>query len=290
MIIHNNEKIRQELARRYLNAETTLEEERLLADYLSDPDIILSAEEEDIILMLQSSSLIGIADISDKKADEFDRLMQSSRSNKRGKYMAIQWIVSAAAAVTLAVLFLPSLHINRTKEKSEIAMTTPVEIDVKSAQATKVVNSNLTAEDKVPTTDNVTLRAHKVIQETKKAPTFLAEKKVPRHESGENNMEKQNQIKPPEAQDISTSELLETIHIFSVMKTNDIIITASSKNDGFIIKTTNSNELSRTYMLKRSPDGTSIEIKSQPTANRVQSCSHELPRCEGGRQSQYINI
>ena len=262
MINLNDKKIRQELVRRYLNAETTLEEERLLADFLSNPNIVLSTEEENVLLLLQSSSLIGIADISSEKADEFDRLTQCGHSKRKGNPVAIRWVVSAAAAVLIAVLIFPSLHINRTKAKPEVAKTTPAKTEVKLLQTTKVVNADLTAEDKVPLAD-ATHESLDSKQNPKGVPSHLAERKDPRHERGENNIKKQSRIEAPESQDISTSELLETIHILSVMETNDFIITASSKNDGFIIKTTNSNESSGTYMLKRSSDGTSIEIKSQ---------------------------
>lgn len=267
MINLNDKKIRQELVRRYLNAETTLEEERLLADSLSNPNIVLSTEEENVLLLLQSSSLIGIADISSEKADEFDRLTQCGHSKRKGNPVAIRWVVSAAAAVLIAVLIFPSLHINRTKAKPEVAKTTPAKTtpaktEVKLLQTTKVVNADLTAEDKVPLAD-ATHESLDSKQTPKGVPSHLAERKDPRHEHGENNIKKQSRIEAPESQDISTSELLETIHILSVMETNDFIITASSKNDGFIIKTTNSNESSGTYMLKRSSDGTSIEIKSQ---------------------------
>ena len=51
----NDKNTRQELVRRYLNAETTLEEERLLADFLTDTDAALSQEEEDVRLLLQMS-------------------------------------------------------------------------------------------------------------------------------------------------------------------------------------------------------------------------------------------
>lgn len=262
MINFNDKKIRQELIRRYLNVETTLEEERLLAGFLSTSKIALSTEEEDVLLLLQSSELIGQTEISTGKADEFDRLTQYGHSKGKDKSVAIRWIVSAAAAVLIVVLFLPSLHINRTKAKPEVAKTTPAKTEVKPAQTTKVVNADLTAEDKVPLADE-THESLDSKQKAKRTPTHLAERKDPRHERGENNIKKQNRTEAPEPQDISTSELLETIHILSVMETNDFIITASSKNDGFIIKTTNSNESSGTYMLKRSSDGTSIEIKSQ---------------------------
>ena len=82
MINVNDEKIRQELVRRYLNVETTLEEERLLTDFLSAPDTVLSAEEKDVLLLLRSSDLIERTDISEKKAEEFDRLVQLSEEVK----------------------------------------------------------------------------------------------------------------------------------------------------------------------------------------------------------------
>lgn len=179
MINLNDEKIRQELVRRYLNAETTFEEERLLADFLSGTGIALSAEEEDVLLMLQTSNLIGWPEISEEKADEFDRLMQ--RGSIKRKIVALPWIVSAAAAIICVVLFLPVY------------------------------------------------------------PTDNAEKQ-------------------PE---ISTSELLEAINILSDVVTNDMAITAFSCNDGFIIKTTTSNEPPSSFMLKRCSDGISIELKSQ---------------------------
>ena len=179
MVNFNDKKERQELIRRYLNAKTTLEEERLLAGFLSDPDIALSAEEEDVLLMLQTSNLIRRPEISREKADEFDRLMQ--RRGKKSKIVALRWIISAAAAIICAVLFLPVRPTDNAKEQTEI----------------------------------------------------------------------------------STSELLEAINILSDIGGDDMTITASSCNDGFIIKTSTSNEPTSSYMLRRCSDGTSIELKSQ---------------------------
>ncbi|MBQ9524429.1 MAG: hypothetical protein IJR69_04855 [Bacteroidaceae bacterium] len=179
MINLNDKKERQEFIWRYLNAETTLEEERLLADFLSDTDIALSAEEEDVLLMLQTSNLIGRSEISKEKADEFDCLMQ--RGNKKSKIVALRWIFSAVAAIICVVFFLPIHHRDNTEEHSEI----------------------------------------------------------------------------------TTSELLETITILSDVGGDDMTITASSCNDGFIIKTSSPNEPPSSYMLKRCSDGTSIELKSQ---------------------------
>lgn len=201
MINLKEKKIRQEFVRRYLNAETTQEEEQLLAEFLSNADIALTCDEEDVLLMLQSSKLIKQRDITTDKADEFDRLMNKGRGKRNG-IVAIRWVVSAAAAVICLALLIPKLRIDRTKDEHEVAMTVPPVTDVESAEAS-------------------------------------------------------------EAHSISTSELLETVHILSEMNSDDIIITASSCHDGFIVKTASSNGPSSSYMLKRGSDGTSIELTSQ---------------------------
>ena len=193
----NDEKIRQELVRRYLNAETTLEEERMLADFLCDTDIVLSAEEEDILLMLQTSDFIGRPEISEEKAKEFDRLMQ--RRDEKSKTIALRWIVFAAAAIICAFLFMPVRLTDNAEEQPGLTMVTPDGSDITSAEKTG---------------------------------------------------------------SISTPELLEAIKILSDIGTDDMTITASSSNDGFIIKASTSNEPPSSYMLKRCSDGTSIELKS----------------------------
>lgn len=199
MINLNDKKIRQELIRRYLNAETTLKEERLLADFLSDIDIALSAEEEDVLLMLQASNLIGRPEISKEKADEFDRLMQGG--SKKSKIVALRWIVSAVAAIMCVVFFLSIHHTDNVENSAQV-----------------------------------------------KASII-----------------KQTQTGTIKTQDITTPELLEAINILSDLGADDMTITASSCNDGFIIKTSTSNEPPSSYMLKRCSDGTSIVLKSQLT-------------------------
>lgn len=172
---------RRQLAEKYLNVETTVEEERMLRDFYSHAEEPLAPEDEDMRLLMDATKRLSSGFVlSGEKAEEFDRLMQ--KRSKKSKIVALHWIVSAAAIIC-AVLFLP-----------------------------------------VRPTDNA------------KAQT-----------------------------EISTSELLEAINILSDVGGDDMTITASSCNDGFIIKTSTSNEPPNSYMLRRCSDGTSIEIKSQLT-------------------------
>lgn len=117
----NDKNTRQELVRRYLNAETTLEEERLLADFLTDTDAALSQEEEDVRLLLQMSDCMEQSAISEEKADEFDRLMQRDRHKSR--IVTLRWIVtSAAAAVIIAFVYITSRQHMDTPTDKSIAM------------------------------------------------------------------------------------------------------------------------------------------------------------------------
>lgn len=180
MINLNDITKRKQLVEKYLDAETSVEEERMLRDFYCHAEEPLTPEDEDMRLLMDASDRPGGGFVlSDEKAEEFDRLMQ--RRGKKSKIIALRWIVSAAAAIICAVLFLPVCPTDNAKEQPEI----------------------------------------------------------------------------------STSELLETINILAAIGTDDMTITASSCNEGFIIKTSTSNEPPSSYMLKRCSDGTSIVLKSQ---------------------------
>ena len=145
---------RKQLTEKYLNAETSAEEERMLRDFYSHAKEPLAPEDEDMRLLMDATDrLSGGFVLSEEKAEEFDRLMQ--RRGIKSKIVVLRWIVSAAAAIICAVLFLPVRPTDNTKEQPEI----------------------------------------------------------------------------------STSELLEAINILSDVGGDDMTITASSCNDGFIIKT-----------------------------------------------------
>lgn len=105
---------RQELINRYLNAETTIEEERLLTDFFSQANEVLTAEEEDARLLLRvTSRLAGEFELSEDKVNEFDQLT-AKKQTKRARTISICWIASAAAAVLWAFFFIPGKKDNET--------------------------------------------------------------------------------------------------------------------------------------------------------------------------------
>ncbi len=261
MINLNDEKARQNLIRRYLNAETTLEEESLLADFLSNTDMLLTAEEKDVLLLQQSSILIGRPDISTDKADEFDRLIQNSH-NKRSFIVAIRWIVTAAAAVICAVMLLPILQTDKVEEHPKVAKVIPTDTDMMSVREHNDKDTTEIIDKKAIITDKTTQEVRKTAQKPTEEHAIFAKTNASAH-NRKTTEQKDVLLETSNVQDISTSELLETIQILSSVESNDNIITASSCDEGFIIKTSTSNGPPRTYTLKRCHDGTSLELKSQ---------------------------
>lgn len=259
----NDTTIRMQLVNQYLNAETTIEEEQMLRQYYAQTDEVLTPEENDVRLLIMSSArFAGDFTLTEEKADEFDRLMLKGNS-KKSRYVAIRWVASVAAAVICAIFFFPAIHINRTEEKTETTISSPTEIVVTPARDAEDISVQKSADEKHLAAELATQEVPDAKQKTKRGQAFLSEKNVPRHECNENNMEEQNRIETPEVNNISTSELLETVRFLSEIGTDDIIITASSGNEGFVVRTKDSNGPSTSYMLKRCSDGTSIELKFQ---------------------------
>ncbi|MDO4160450.1 MAG: hypothetical protein Q4D41_08350 [Prevotellaceae bacterium] len=87
----NNRMQRMELAEKFLNAQTTVEEERLLLRFYQNCNIPLTSDEEDIRLIVLSTIDNGLStsgenipdmDALEQGAKEFDRLMQTAEQEK----------------------------------------------------------------------------------------------------------------------------------------------------------------------------------------------------------------
>ena len=122
-----------QLVRRYLNAETTIQEEQMLREYYAQTDDVLTPTESDMrLLLLSSAKLTGYFDLYEEKADEFDRLM----AKKPAKHVAFYWITSAVAAVLIAFFLLTS------KQADDV----PIQSQILAVQATKGRADSVTPE------------------------------------------------------------------------------------------------------------------------------------------------
>ena len=80
---------RRQLAEKYLNAETTVEEEHMLHDFYSQAEAPLTLEDKDMRLLMDATDRLKDNFIlSDEKAEEFDRLMDG-KPERHGKTISL---------------------------------------------------------------------------------------------------------------------------------------------------------------------------------------------------------
>ncbi len=103
----NDKAMRQQLTERYLNADTTTEEEAALANFYRQSHEVLSAEEEIVRqLVLASTQFNSEFTLSDEKVEEFDRIMASHPTKKR-RIVLWPWLAAACVAAILAIILAP---------------------------------------------------------------------------------------------------------------------------------------------------------------------------------------
>lgn len=113
----NDNAVRKEMVRRYLNAETTIEEERELRDYYANTDNDLTGEEENVRWLLLYLPDDADYTVSKVRAEEFDKIMKRP-SNTR----IIRLIASAAAvAIVMLVFMLTTVDDKRIEDKPQVA-------------------------------------------------------------------------------------------------------------------------------------------------------------------------
>lgn len=123
----NDKMKRQELIRRYLNAETTVEEEQLLLDYFEHNGEELTPEENNLrLIIISTTHLAGDVGLSDEKEAEFDKMMGvESVGGKANKTTSkILWPSSMVAALILALFLLPRETTKDTSVSQQYAKKT----------------------------------------------------------------------------------------------------------------------------------------------------------------------
>ena len=99
MARHIEKKTGKLLTERYLQGETTLEEERQLEEFLAENEDALSEDEQAVRWLLTAMPQTTVKEPSDEKAKAFDQLMGAKRLNP-----FMLWAASAVAAVVVAFL------------------------------------------------------------------------------------------------------------------------------------------------------------------------------------------
>lgn len=122
----NDKKKRQDLMLRYLNAETTIEEEQFLQNCLEHSEEQLTPEEEDLLLIISSTRHVGDVEPSDDKEAEFDKMMAGNTCRKNHKTaFRLIWPSSMLIAVMLALFLMTKGSKHDAPVSPQYATTTP---------------------------------------------------------------------------------------------------------------------------------------------------------------------
>ena len=113
---------RRQLVEKYLNAETTIEEERMLHDFYSQAEAPLTLEDKDMQLLMDATDRLKDNFIlSDEKAEEFDRLMDG-KPERHGKTISLYWFIPAAAAAVIAFFLLTNSQEHQAIERLRVEL------------------------------------------------------------------------------------------------------------------------------------------------------------------------
>ncbi len=103
----NEKALRQQLIQRYLDGETTIEEEQALAHFYLHNHGTIPADEEDVCqLVLATSHLADDFMPSVEKVEEFDRIMAKD-ARKARRITLWPWLAAACVAAILVIFLAP---------------------------------------------------------------------------------------------------------------------------------------------------------------------------------------
>lgn len=103
----NDKALRQQLIERYLDAETTPEEEQALANFYRQSHEALPADEEAVRQLVLATAHLGSGfTLSDEKVEEFDRIMANVPPKKR-RIALWPWLAAACVAAIIAIILAP---------------------------------------------------------------------------------------------------------------------------------------------------------------------------------------
>lgn len=103
----NEKALRQQLIQRYLDGETTIEEEQALAHFYLHNHGTIPADEEDVCqLVLATSHLAGDFTPSAEKVEEFDSIMAKD-ARKARRITLWPWLAAACVAAILVIFLTP---------------------------------------------------------------------------------------------------------------------------------------------------------------------------------------
>lgn len=229
------------LLEKFLEGQSTEAEEQTLSEYFDSADDVpaeWAAYQE-----LFRSFTTDAYDFCDR---EIDAMLAPTRSNKGIVVNLLRWsAVACAIIVVLAGAWLYYKDIAPSPTISQKPVITQNE--VKKVAEKSEMDKKVTVREQI---ESPTLLAHKEQQ-----PAMKHLKKAKRI------AEKEAQA--PTTDEVSTTELLETVNVLTTMNAEYASITAKPHKNGFLVNVMCTDGEASSFLLQRSSDGTSLKLTTQ---------------------------
>ena len=229
------------LLEKFLEGQSTEAEEQTLSEYFDRADDVPA--EWAAYKELFRSFTTDAYDFSD---EEIDAMLAPTPSKKGIVVSWLRW--SAVACAIIAVLAGTWLYYKDIAPSPTISQKTVItQNEVKKVAEKNGEDKKVTMREKI---ENPTLLAHKeqqpAIKHLKKAKR-IAEKEA----------------QAPTTDEVSTTELLETVNVLTTMNAEYASITAKPHKNGFLVNVMCTDGEASSFLLQRSSDGTSLKLTTQ---------------------------
>lgn len=229
------------LLEKFLEGQSTEAEEQTLSEYFDSADDVpaeWAAYQE-----LFRSFTTDAYDFSD---EEIDAMLAPTPSKKGIVVSLLRWsAVACAIIVVLAGAWLYYKDIAPSPTISQKPVITQNE--VKKVAENSEMDKKVTVQEQI---ESPTLLAHKEQQ-----PAMKHRKKAKRI------VEKE--VQAPTTDEVSTTELLETVNVLTTMDAEYASITAKPHKNGFLVNVMCTDGEASSFLLQRSSDGTSLKLTTQ---------------------------
>lgn len=229
------------LLEKFLEGQSTEAEEQTLSEYFDRADDVpaeWAAYQE-----LFRSFTTGAYDFSD---EEINAMLAPTPSRKGIVVSLLRW--SAVACAIIAVLAGAWLYYKDIAPSPTISQKPIItQNEVKKVAEKNGEDKKVTMREKI---ESPTLLAHKEQQ-----PAMKHRKKAKRIAEKE--------VQTPTTDEVSTTELLETVSVLTTMDAEYASITAKPYKNGFLVNVMCTDGEASSFLLQRSSDGTSLKLTTQ---------------------------
>lgn len=229
------------LLEKFLEGQSTEAEEQTLSEYFDRADDVhaeWAAYQE-----LFRSFTTGAYDFSD---EEINAMLAPTPSRKGIVVSLLRW--SAVACAIIAVLAGAWLYYKDIAPSPTISQKPVItQNEVKKVAEKNGEDKKVTMREKI---ESPTLLAHKEQQ-----PAMKHRKKAKRIAEKE--------VQTPTTDEVSTTELLETVSVLTTMDAEYASITAKPYKNGFLVNVMCTDGEASSFLLQRSSDGTSLKLTTQ---------------------------